>query len=101
MRLPETVLRRPLLTEKALNLQERNRQYAFEVLRDANKIEIKYAVETKFDVTVEGVRTVVVKGKRKRMNTRRGLTFGKRSTWKKAVVTLKEGDKIELFEGGA
>ncbi|RMD95857.1 MAG: 50S ribosomal protein L23 [Calditrichaeota bacterium] len=97
---PETILRRPLLTEKAMNLQEKRHQYAFEVLRNANKIEIKQAVEAKFDVTVEGVRTIVVKGKSKRLNTRRGLTFGKRSTWKKAIVTLKEGDTIELFEAG-
>ncbi len=101
MRLPETILIRPLITEKAMNLQERRNQYAFEVARDANKLEIKHAVETKFNVTVEKVRTINVKGKRKRLNTRRGMTFGRRSSWKKAIVTLKEGDRIELFEGVA
>lgn len=99
MRAPELILRRPLLTEKVMNAQETHRQYAFEVLRNANKIEIKKAVEQKFNVVVENVCTSVVKGKRKRMNTRRGITTGKRPTWKKAVVTLREGDKIDYFEG--
>jgi len=99
MKLPETILLQPILTEKMLHAQEVNRQYAFKVLRNANKIEIKHAVEVKFNVGVDTVRTVVVKGKSKRMNTRRGLTSGKRSSWKKAIVTLREGDSIDFFEG--
>lgn len=98
MKIPETIIKRPLLTEKVLQGQDESREYAFEVLRNANKIEIKKAVETKFDVAVENVRTMVVKGKSKRMNTRRGMTAGKRPTWKKAVVTLREGEKIDFFE---
>lgn len=98
MRAPEIILRRPLLTEKFI-VDEEHRNYAFEVLRDANKIEIKKAVETRFNVDVEKVRTVVVKGKSKRMNTRRGMTFGKRPTWKKAIVTLEEGHHIDFLEG--
>ncbi len=101
MKLPESILIKPLLTEKAMNLGEKRRQYLFKVARDANKIEIKQAVETKFNVEVEKVRTMIVKGKSKRLNTRRGMTFGRRPSWKKAIVTLKEGHTIELFEGGA
>jgi large subunit ribosomal protein L23 len=89
---------RPLLTEKMLKVQDTHGHYAFVVHNDANKIEIKQAVERKFDVTVDDVRTVQVKGKRKQMNTRRGLTRGRRSNWKKAIVTLREGDSIDFFE---
>ncbi len=97
MRKPHTILRRPIVTEKMLKLQETHRQYAFEVDPDATKIAVKQAVEKKFDVTVEGVRIMNVKGKSKRMNTRRGLTRGRRSNWRKAIVTLREGDSIDLF----
>ena len=95
----EHVLIRPILTEKMLKLQESHAKYAFAVARGANKIEIKRAVETKFDVTVDDVKTVNIKGKSKQMNTRRGITKGKRSNWKKAIITLREGDSIDFFEG--
>jgi large subunit ribosomal protein L23 len=95
---PEAILIKPLLTEKMLQLQEESRKYAFKVAQKANKIEIKKAVENKFGVEVEKVRTIVVKGKSKRMNTRRGLTRGKRSDWKKAIVTLQEGHSIDFFQ---
>ncbi len=91
------ILKRPIVTEKITRLQDQ-RQYAFEVLKDANKIEIAKAVEAKFKVTVTGVRTVIVKGKRKAQMTRRGRFEGRTATWKKAIVTLKEGDKIDYFE---
>lgn len=97
MRAPEIIIRKPLLTEK-FAVDEESRNYAFEVLRDANKIEIKNAVEIRFNVNVEKVRTMVVKGKSKRMNTRRGMTFGKRPTWKKAIVTLEEDNHIDFLE---
>ncbi|MBD3387236.1 50S ribosomal protein L23 [candidate division KSB1 bacterium] len=93
------VIIKPLLTEKALKLQEDENKYGFVVIQTANKIEIKRAVEKKFDVTVDNVRTINVHGKSKQMNTRRGLTRGRRSGWKKAIVTLREGDKIDFFEG--
>ncbi|MFQ5648369.1 MAG: 50S ribosomal protein L23 [bacterium] len=93
----ETILLRPILTEKMLSMQEEARKYAFEVAQRANKIEIKRAVERKFEVLVENVRTINVKGKSKRMNTRKGLTHGKRSDWKKAIVTLADGYTIDLF----
>ncbi|MFQ5636963.1 MAG: 50S ribosomal protein L23 [bacterium] len=98
MKAGRSLLIRPLLTEKMLGLQEDYRKYAFEVARDANKIEIKDAIEVKFSVSVDSVRMVNVKGKSKRMNTRRGMTHGKRSDWKKAIVTLREGDTIDFFQ---
>ncbi len=97
MRPIETILLKPLLTEKVLELQEDERKYAFQVEKDSNKIEIKRAIEHKFDVLVQDVHTINVKGKSKRMNTRRGLTRGRRSDWKKAIVTLAEGYTIDLF----
>jgi large subunit ribosomal protein L23 len=91
------ILKRPIVTEKITALQEK-RQYSFEVTLEANKIEIAKAVEKKFKVTVLGVRTLTVKGKRKTQLTRRGRFEGRTNTWKKAIVTLKEGDKIDYFE---
>lgn len=92
------ILKRPILTEKMLKLQEVKRQYAFEVDQAASKIEIKKAIQDKFDVTVENVNIINVKGKSKSLNTRRGITRGKRSDWKKAIITLREGDSIDFFE---
>lgn len=89
------VLKRPVITEKTTLLREGNNVVSFVVGRDANKVEIKRAVEEILKVTVEGVRTVNVAGKLKRT----GQKFGKRSNWKKAYVTLKDGDTIEAFEG--
>lgn len=99
MRNPEQVLVRPLLTEKLLKQSEAERKYGFEVLSRANKIDIKHAVEYKFNVKVKSVNVIVAKGKRKRMNTRRGMTFGKRSDVKRAIVTLEDDNKIDFFEG--
>lgn len=92
------VLVRPIITEKMLKMQEEQGKYGFVVNLDANKIDIKGAVEKKFDVSVDSVSTIVVKGKTKQSNTRRGITKGKRPDWKKAIVTLREGDKIDFFE---
>ena len=89
------VLKRPVVTEKSTALREEENQYAFEVALDANKIEIRRAVESSFGVRVLDVRTQIVRGKMKRF--RRG--FGKKPNWKKAVVTLREGDFIDFFEG--
>lgn len=91
------ILKRPLVTEKMTILEEKH-QYAFEVDPDANKIEIARAVEKKFNVTVESVRTLMHKGKAKSQMTRRGRFAGRTSHWKKAIVTLKEGEKIEFVE---
>jgi large subunit ribosomal protein L23 len=91
------ILRRPLVTEKMTVLQDK-RQYAFEVDTDANKVEIARAVEKKFNVTVESIRTLRLKGKAKSQLTRRGRFSGTTSHWKKAIVTLKEGEKIDFVE---
>ena len=89
------VLRRPLVTEKTNGLRELKNDYVFEVASDANKIEIRQAVERLFGVSVKSVRTAVVRGKFRR--TRKGV--GQKPNWKKAIVTLNEGQSIELFEG--
>jgi large subunit ribosomal protein L23 len=89
-----SVVRRALITEKGTVQREKSQQYPFEVSRDANKIEIKRAIETLFSVKVESVRTQQVRGKVRRQ----GRTAGRRSDRKKAIVTLKPDQKIELFE---
>ena len=86
------IIIRPIITERSFDMQEYNR-YTFEVHKDANKIEIAKAVEELFDVKVKKVNTVNVKPKKKRVRYVEGLT----RTWKKAIVTLAEGDTIELF----
>jgi large subunit ribosomal protein L23 len=90
------VIKGPLITEKLDQAREKFRHYSFIVDKKATKVDVARAVETLFKVTVEGVRTNVVHGKVKRV----GKSIGQRPNYKKAVVTLKEGDKIELFEGG-
>jgi large subunit ribosomal protein L23 len=91
------ILKRPIVTEKMTALQEKG-QYAFEVERTANKIEIAKAVEKKFNVKVLDVRTSVHKGKAKSQMRRRGIFAGRTPSWKKAIVRLKAGDKIQFFE---
>jgi large subunit ribosomal protein L23 len=88
------VLRKPLVTEKSTRLSESNK-YVFEVDKKASKDQIKQAVEVAFKVGVTGVNIIRVPGETKRAG-RRAVT---RQSWKKAVVTLKEGDKIQYFEG--
>jgi large subunit ribosomal protein L23 len=95
MKEAQRIIRRPLVTEKSTDQKDLYHQYVFEVDRDANKIEIQAAVEQLFKVKVQKVRTCNVLGKMKRL----GRKFGKRPDWKKAVVTLREGDRIEFFEG--
>lgn len=92
MRNPYQIVQTVLVTEKGTELAE-NGQYTLRVAKDANKIEIKSAVETLFDVKVAAVNTLNRKGKRKRMRTSR---YGRRPDWKKAVVTLSEGE-IEIL----
>jgi large subunit ribosomal protein L23 len=91
---PRSVVRRALITEKGTTLREKQNQYHFEVARDANKIEIKHAIEVIFSVKVGSVRTQQLRGKVKRQ----GRASGRRSDWKKAIVTLQPDQKIELFE---
>jgi large subunit ribosomal protein L23 len=94
IREPRSIVRRALVTEKGTRLREGQNGYLFEVSRDANKIQIKYAIETIFNVKVATVRTLRVHGKPKRM----GRYEGHRPDWKKAVVTLQKGGSIELFD---
>ena len=99
----QKIIVRPLFTEKMSRLEEEERKYAFKVEKGVNKIEIKRAIEGKFDVEVEKVATMNRAGKEKNMTVRSGgktiRTQGFRSSWKKAVVTLKEGDVIDLLRG--
>lgn len=90
---PHQIIVRPLITEKNTILMESN-QYSFEVLREASKPEIKRAIESIFSVTVTRVNTMNVRGKMRR----RGREVGYTREWKKAIVTLAEGDRIEIFE---
>jgi len=89
------IIIRPLVTEKMSYLQEDENKVGFVVDKAANKIEIRKAVEAKFDVKVKKVATVNMKGKVKRM----GRFEGRRAGWKKAIVTLQEGFNIDFFEG--
>jgi large subunit ribosomal protein L23 len=109
MRSPESIIKRPLLTEKGTLLKDTggqpeediadpeqvSPQLLLEVARDANKIEIKRAVEKLWNVNVLKVRTAIVRGKQKRV----GRFIGRRSNWKRALVTIAPGQKIEFFEG--
>jgi large subunit ribosomal protein L23 len=108
MRAPEQIIKRPLLTEKGTLLKETGgnpqgeldpesvkSQLLFEVAKDANKVEIRHAVEKLWNVDVVSVRTSIVRGKEKRV----GRFIGRSSNWKKAVVTIAPGQNIEFFEG--
>jgi large subunit ribosomal protein L23 len=95
MRNVHSVIVRPLVTEKSTEQLEKDGAYTFVVDRDANKVEIAQAIETLFNVKVRDVRTMQYRGKEKRL----GRFVGRRAGWKKAVVKLREGDSIEIFEG--
>ena len=111
MRSPEQIIKRPLLTEKGTRLKDTGgrgqgeiaeldpatlkSQLLFEVANDANKVEIRNAVQKLWNVDVVAVRTSIVRGKEKRM----GRFVGKRSNWKKAIVTIAAGQTVEFFEG--
>ena len=92
------ILIRPLYTEKIARLQDSENKYAFEVYNGANKIEIRKEVEKQFDVKVDKVQTMNVRGKIRQQMTKAGRFHGRRPDWKKAIVTLTEGNKIDLFE---
>lgn len=95
MREARQVVVRPLMTEKSMRLKDERNTITFQVVPDANKVEIRQAVEAIFNVKVSAVRTSTVEGKLKRM----GRHQGRRPSWKKALVTLAPGHKIELVEG--
>jgi len=87
-------LERPIITEKVTLLGAQN-QYVFEIAPKSNKVEIKKAIQSLYGVIAEKVNIINIRGK----ITRYGRSYGKRKNWKKAVVTLKQGDKIEVYEG--
>ena len=91
------VLIKPILSEKANAQQEKLRRYAFRVAKEANKLEIKKAVESFYGVTVTDVNTVVVPGKNKTRYTKAGFIKGRKSSYKKAMVTVAEGETIDLY----
>lgn len=93
MRPAHEILLRPRLTEKASAMSESQSLIVFEVPVDVNKSEIKHAVKAMFDVEVDSVRTMIVRGKTKR----RGRHQGQRSNWKKALVKLAEGEELDIF----
>ena len=96
-----TILIRPIITEKMHNLQELNNSYAFQVAQGSNKLEIKKAVEERFSVRVKKVRTMNFKGKTRSLSVKSGgrtiRTEGKKPNWKKAIVTLAKDETIDLY----
>ena len=94
MKDPHDIVLKPLLTEKMEFLKDDSSKYAFVIREDANKIEIREAIESIYNVTVTKVAVMNLHGKKRRI----GWIQGRRSSWKKAIVTLKEGDSIEYFE---
>lgn len=97
MRDPVHILRKPRITEKGSALAENKNLVVFEVAKNANKTEIKNAVQSAFNVEVKNVNTMIVRGKIKR----RGRSIGQRPSWKKALVTLADGHEIDFFGGTA
>jgi len=89
------VLIKPVITENSMLKMEENNTYTFKVAKDSNKIQIRNAVEEIFDVKVDNVNTMNMRGKKRRL----GRNEGRTASWKKALVKLAEGDSIEIFEG--
>ena len=94
---PSEILIKPILTEKANAQQDTLRRYAFRVARKSNKLEIKKAIQDFYGVNVVDVNTVVVAGKDKTRYTKKGFTKGRKSAYKKAFVTVAEGETIDLY----
>ena len=90
--IPQSIIVRPVITERATVMRDKNNKYLFEVATQANKMEVKAAIEELFKVKVESVNTMNVLGKFRRIRGK----LGKKSDWKKALVTLKEGNKIDI-----
>lgn len=95
MRNPREVIIRPVVTERSTELADEQDAFTFIVLKDANKIEIRQAVEKLFDVKVQDVRTMNYRGKWRRV----GRNYGKRPAFKKAIVQLADGERIDVYEG--
>ena len=93
------VLIRPIISEKSEIMSDSQNKYSFVVARDANKIEIKNAVQAKFEVSVTAVNTVIMPSKAKSRNTKSGLIKGRKSSYKKAIVTVADGETLDYFGG--
>ncbi|MGC9150480.1 MAG: 50S ribosomal protein L23 [Microbacter sp.] len=91
------IILKPVVTEKATSLSEKLNRYTLRVDKNANKVEIKKAIEEMYGVTVKAVNTAIIPGKKKSRFTKGGTINGKTSSYKKAIVTLKEGDKIDFY----
>jgi large subunit ribosomal protein L23 len=91
------ILKKPILTEKATGLTEKLNRYAFQVDPKANKLQIKDAIQKMYGVTIEAVNTLVVSGKVKSRGTKAGVVSGRTPKYKKAIVTLKEGEVIDFY----
>ena len=92
-----SIIKKPVITEKMTAISEKYNRFAFVVDKKANKIEIKKAVEEMYDVAVESVRTMICIGKKRVRGTKSGMIVGETSTYKKAIVTLVEGDSIDFY----
>ncbi len=91
------ILQKPILTEKASALTENANRFSFKVDHKANKLQIKKAIEEMYDVTIVALNTMVVVGKLKSRNTKGGIVSGRAAKYKKAIVTLKDGDTIDYY----
>ncbi|HOF97857.1 MAG: 50S ribosomal protein L23 [Paludibacteraceae bacterium] len=91
------VILKPLVTEKLTKLGDKFNRYGFKVQKDANKLQIKQAVETMYNVTVVDVNTMIVPSKKRSRYTKSGVISGKRPAYKKAIVTVKKGEEIDFF----
>ena len=91
------IIIKPIVTEKMTQLGDKLNRYGFRVQKDANKIEIKQAIEAMYDVTVNEVNTLIVAPKKKSRFTKGGVVKGSTSAYKKAIITVKEGDKIDFY----
>ena len=92
-----SIIIKPIVSEKMTGLGEKLNRYAFRVQKDANKIEIKQAVEATYNVTVTDVNTLIVAPKKKNRFTRSGVINGKTSAYKKAIITVKDGETIDFY----
>ena len=92
-----SIIKKPIITEKMTDQSEKYNRYAFVVDNKVNKIEIKKAITEMYDVNVNSVRTMVCIGKKRSRGTKSGMIVGKTSTYKKAIVTLAEGDTIDFY----
>lgn len=91
------IIIRPIVTEKMTAQGEKENRYGFEVARTSNKVQVKQAVEKEYNVTVTGVRTMVCRGKTRTRYTKSNILKGRTSTYKKAIVTVKSGETIDLY----